>query len=163
MENTPPTMAIPTRKHPLPVSAVVPTLDQANQSLELSFRSLFESAPDAMLLTDDQGKILLLNARTEQMFGYSREELIGERVETLIPERFRANHTDHRSAYSATPGIRPMGNGYVLCGLKKDGSEFPVEISLSPMKTDRGMLVSSAIRDVSERKRIEELHTSVGL
>lgn len=88
-----------------------------------------------MALVDGQGKIVLVNVQTEQLFGYSREELIGERVEMLIPERFRAAHTDQRSAYSVSPVIRPMGAGRELWGLKKEDSEFPVEISLSPDRT----------------------------
>lgn len=139
------------------------TRDHTNHKLlEISFRSIFELAPDAMALVDGQGLIVLVNTKTEQMFGYRREELIGERVEKLMPERLRANHSRHRSAYFVAPVIRPMGTGIELWGLKKDGSEFPVEISLSPLETEDGLFVSTAIRDVTERKHIEELHTQLG-
>jgi formate hydrogenlyase transcriptional activator len=145
----------------LTTSGALSPIESSRTHLELSFRSIFESAPDAMVLVDDQGLIVLINERTERVFGYGREELIGEPVEMLMPERFRTHHTGVRSAYAAAPTIRPMGNGGELCGQKKDGSEFPVEISLSPMKTDRGTLVSSVIRDVTERKRIGELHSQL--
>lgn len=128
---------------------------------ELSFRSAFELAPDAMALVNNQGLIVLVNERTEKVFGYSRDDLIGKPVEMLMPERFRTIHTELRSVYAAAPAIRPMGNGSELCGLKKDGSEFPIEISLSPMETEEGLFIASAIRDVSERKHIEELRNQL--
>lgn len=120
------------------------------------FSALLESAPDAMLIVDERGAILLANSQTEKLFGYSREELIGQPVEKLMPERFRDPHSRHRDRFSSTPRRRPMGEGPDLCGMRRDGSEFPVEISLNPITTEGGILVTSSIRDVSERRRAEQ-------
>jgi PAS domain S-box-containing protein len=123
---------------------------------EERFRGLLEAAPDAMVIVDDTGTIRLVNAQTEALFGYQREELLGHPVELLVPGRFRTHHTQHRNGYAHNQQVRPMGAGLDLYGLRKDGTEFPVEISLSPLETTDGLLVSAAVRDVSERKAAEE-------
>jgi PAS domain S-box-containing protein len=118
-------------------------------------RSLLESAPDATVVSDPSGRIVHVNAQTGELFGYAREEMLGQPVEMLIPERLRASHAGHRAAYYQTPQARPMGSGIDLTGRRKDGSEFPVEVSLSPVETDDGMLVCAAIRDSSARRQRE--------
>jgi PAS domain S-box-containing protein len=116
---------------------------------------LLDTAPDAMVVVGKDGRILLVNLRTEELFGYRRAELLGRNLEILIPERARAGHTGHLSRYFADPGARPMGSGLELFARRKDGTELPIEVSLSPLRTEQGMTVSAAIRDISERKRME--------
>lgn len=120
------------------------------------FRALMDSAPDAMVVVDGEGRIVLVNARTETLFGYGRQELIGKPIETLIPERFRGVHTAHRSAYVRAPVLRPMGANLELFARLRNGSEISVEVSLSPIATSAGLQVASTIRDVSDRKRTLE-------
>jgi len=133
------------------------TIEQLREELarvraaEQQFRGLVESAPDAVVVVDQSGCIVLANRQTELLFGYSRTELLGQTIEILLPERLHQRHRGQRDGYLDAPGVRPMGSGRDLTARRKDGSEVPVEISLSPLQTESGVLVSAAIRDISER------------
>jgi PAS domain S-box-containing protein len=128
----------------------------ARKRLEERFRRVVESAPNAMVMINADGQIEMVNAQAERVFGYSREELLNQPVEMLVPKRFRQHHPDLRNSFFADPRSRPMGAGRDLYGLRKDGSEFPVEIGLNPIETDEGPMVLSAIVDISDRKQREE-------
>jgi protein-histidine pros-kinase len=128
-----------------------PRLDAADL-----FEKLFEFSPDAVVVVDEAGAIIRANAQAEQIFGYRRQEMIGQSVEMLMPERFRAIHPEHRVHYNAEPHRRPMGAGLDLFGKRKDGTEFPVDIMLGPVETENGPLVLGVIRDLSQEKEAEE-------
>ncbi len=128
----------------------------ALQRAEERFRALMECAPDAMVVVDGDGSIVMVNARTETLFGYDRRELIGKPIEMLIPERYRSDHATRRSAYVREPALRAMSTSLELFARRRDGSQIPVEVSLSPVATSGGLQVASAIRDISERKRVLE-------
>ena len=123
---------------------------------EDALRSVLESVPDAVIAADIRGTMLLVNRQTEDLFGYPRAELIGRPVEILMPERFRAAHVKYRDAYFADPRIRPMGANLELFGRRRDGREFPVEISLSPLRTPAGLFVISTVRDITPRRQAED-------
>jgi PAS domain S-box-containing protein len=132
-----------------------------SQRSDERFRLAVESAPNAMLMVDEQGRIVLVNKQAEKLFGYSREELLQCSIETLVPERFRGSHPGHRRHFFEQPQSRSMGAGRDLHALRKDGSEVPVEIGLNPIKTDEGSFVLAAVVDITERKRAEERFRAV--
>ena len=119
------------------------------------FQQVVEAAPNAMVMVDRQGRIVLVNSQTEKLFAYAREELYGKSIETLVPERFRGGHQGYRAAYYDELQPRPMGSGRDLYGRRKDGSEFPVEIGLNPMRTSEEVFVLAAIADITQRKHAE--------
>jgi PAS domain S-box-containing protein len=125
------------------------------KGVEARFRDILESMPDGIVLVNLTGRIVFVNSQAKSLFGYSAGELQGKAIEALLPERFRRAHVGHRSEYFSQPRTRTMGRGLELYGLRRDGTEFPVEISLSPLKTEEGTLAMSAIRDITERKRFE--------
>jgi len=137
------------------VASTIRELNAGDES-ETYFRTMLETAPDAMIIVDERGRIAIVNRQAEDMFGYSRTELLGHEVEMLLPESRRKEHAGHRSGYAEDPELRPMGQGLDLLGRRKDGREFPVEISLSPVKTSSGTFVSSVIRDVTQRRLMEK-------
>ena len=120
------------------------------------FRSLFETAPDAMIVVDRAGHIALANPQAERLFGYASGELAGQPVEVLVPEAVRGAHVHHRNGYMGTPRVRPMGAGYELTGVRRTGESFPVEIGLSPIRTNDGTLFAASIRDISETRRVRQ-------
>src|SRR4051812_18227136 len=120
------------------------------------FQIAFESAPSAMVMVDGNGQIVLVNQQTEKLFGYDRGELLGQQVEILVPERFRLRHPQHRELFSRQPTTRAMGAGRDLFGLRKDGSEVPIEIGLNPIQTKEDSFVLASIIDITERKRADE-------
>lgn len=136
-----------TRSEPLPLTA--------GGAPDDFFRNLLDAAPDAMIIVGADGRIVIVNAEAEKMFGLTREQMLGQPIETLLPRRFRERHQQHRGNYAREPRLRGMGTGMELLALRSDGTEFPVEISLSPIGAPSGALVVSAIRDVTERHRIE--------
>ncbi|MDE3170036.1 MAG: PAS domain S-box protein [Acidobacteriota bacterium] len=130
--------------------------EEALRRSEAQLRAIFEYSPDAIIGTDSHGKIVEVNGQVEKFFGYERSELIGKPIEILIPERFRDKHPNYRADYRHAPRTRPMGIGLQLFGLRKDGTEFPIDIMLSPVDTPEGKMVLSVIRDLSEKKRAQE-------
>lgn len=142
-----PSLAAEVPKEPRPFRATPWT--------EKTHRELLETLPDALVVIDSDGVMVLVNQQTERLFGYQREELLGQPVELLVPERLRGEHVEHRRLYFANPHPRAMGVTLKLFGRRKDGSLFPVEISLSPLPTEEGLLATSVIRDVSQRERAE--------
>jgi PAS domain S-box-containing protein len=141
--------------HTTAVEAIVAERTRELAQTEAMFQGLFEFAPDAALSVNDKGVMLRANAQAERLFGYRREELLGQPIELLLPERFRERHVGHRGGYAADPRRRPMGEGRELFGRRKDGSEFPLDIMLSPMTSDQGDLVIAVVHDITERKRAE--------
>lgn len=126
-----------------------------SRSVERRARALIDAAPDALVVVDHAGRIVLVNTQTEQLFGYTRDELLGQAIEMLVPRAVRDGHAQRRDRFLAHPTVRPMGSGLDLAGQRKDGSLVPIEISLSPLKTDTGVLISAAIRDITERREAQ--------
>ncbi|MGZ4859412.1 MAG: PAS domain S-box protein, partial [Candidatus Angelobacter sp.] len=139
-----------TGKDPQPKAA------RQESSLESRYRKLLEAAPDAILEVNSEGQIMLLNEAAERMFGYSRGELLGLNVESLVPASMRGGHARHRTSYATHPNTRPMGTGLELQGQRKDGSLFPVEISLSPNWIEGSLHVIASVRDITQRRAVED-------
>lgn len=137
------------------VSSTIQDISTDNTS-EAYFKNVLESAPDAMIIIDHHGKIAVVNRQAEEMFGYSRDEMLGQEIEMMLPVALRDRHVSHRARFAAHPELRPMGGDLELHGRRADGSEFPVEISLSPFTSASGSFVSSVIRDVTSRKEMEQ-------
>ncbi len=129
----------------------------AANTLNDEFRRALDAAPDAIVLVDRTGRMVLVNSETERLFGYPARELVGQAIEVLVPVRLRSGHSNHRERYFGDPHRRPMGSGLELAGLRKDGTEFPVEVSLSPLEFGSQSLAMAAIRDISERRRLERI------
>ena len=132
-------------------------IDGQHERTPAPFGPFLEALPDAIVIIDSEGCIALVNGHTEKLFGYARDELVGRPVETLLPHRLRDVHVSHREGYRDDPRTRPMGIGLQLYGMRKSGTEFPVDISLSPLPTDDGILLTAAIRDMTDRLRAEEV------
>jgi PAS domain S-box-containing protein len=143
--------SVVTLQTPLHTPPAFRGLDERHQ-IDRLFRELLDTAPDAVVVVDTEGRIVLVNRQTERLFEYPRDELVGQTVEVLVPERLRPAHLHHRAGFAGSPRVRLMGSGLELFGRKRDGSEFPVEISLSPLTTPDGTLFSTSIRDITERK-----------
>lgn len=158
---------VATREGTMVLAAVVDITERKAREAALlrserRFRAAVESSPAAMVMVDQAGKIVMVNCQLERVFGYTRDELVGRPVEMLIPERYRAGHSDFRASFFAGPQQRPMGEGRDLYGLKKDGSEVPVEIGLNPIEIEEGLMVLAAIVDISERRLNEnQIQTSL--
>jgi len=133
----------------------LPATGSDTKGLEDKFSSLLEIAPDAIVIVDKGGRIVLANSQIENLFGYKRQEIINEMVDRLVPERFRSRHAAQRNGFFAEPHMRPIGTGLELFGMRKDGVEFPIEISLNPLEIEDEILITAAIRDITERKRFE--------
>lgn len=139
-------------------SSVAPGWPSASRPIhgDLTFQALLDAAPDAIVIVDRHGQIVIVNQKAEQLFGYDRRTLLGRAIELLLPEQQRGLHADHRQHYTGDPHTRPMGVGLDLVARRVDGDEFPVEVSLSPLQTEDGLLITSVIRDISSRKQVEE-------
>jgi PAS domain S-box-containing protein len=157
MRLMPRAIALPSPTQLRQVAAALEASEARFRAAAERFRGLLEAAPDAMVIVEPDGAIQLVNAQTERLFGYTREELVGQSVDVLVPERYRSRHPAEHGSYLSGSRARDMGGAVDLYGLRKDGSEFPAEISSSPIETPSGTLLTAAVRDISERKRLEEL------